>query len=178
MLFNWQAQRQAGGVCESLLVRFPNQFPSLPRKRHGSLKIWPLFSSKHGHEPQRIAPVRGNQRFLVSIFRDEVRQTDAQFVAREQLALVDRLAVDVCPVARAEVANLEPVCDLLDAAMTATEPAIVDPDGGSLAAAQLDGELVDDDFARSGQGVPAEQFEFHVSGTGKVGLGRLYVEAG
>ena len=45
--------------------------------------------------------------------------------------------------------------------MPPAEPAIVDLQADVLAATKLDGESIDDDFARKGQAVLADEAEFH-----------------
>ena len=99
----------------------------------------------------------------------EVSQANAQFVARLQLALVDIAAIHERAMTRTEVANDESAIDPIDAAVATAEPAVVDANADRKAAPHFDRELLEDDFARTGQRILAAKLEFHGSKAGKSG---------
>jgi hypothetical protein len=70
-------------------------------------------------------------------------------------------------VGRAKVASHDALAVEVQFAVPPAEPAVVDADAGTHAAAELDGETIDGDFARGCQSILAEKLDLHGRGGGE-----------
>lgn len=95
------------------------------------------------------------------ILGNKVRQANAQFIAWQNLALTNRLAVHKRPMTRAQVANKQHAIHRKQVTMLPTEPAIVDAHHRLRSAAQGDWKRLDNDFALRSQRITANEAQFH-----------------
>jgi len=99
---------------------------------------------------------------LFLILDDEVGEPNLQLVPFFQdYGCRESLAVDIGPVRRAEVTRDGTLAIAKKLAVTPAEPAVIDPHTDGNAAAELDGETIDGDFARGGQNILAQKLDFH-----------------
>jgi hypothetical protein len=104
---------------------------------------------------------RSNQGIVWNELHDEVRQAEAQFIARQQTRLFDGLTIYVSAVSRSEIMHHQFVAIERQSAMTTADPAVVDPQRDVRSPTDFGRKLVENNFTRTGQGILADKAKFH-----------------
>lgn len=98
-----------------------------------------------------------NERFFGHYFYQEVRKSEAQFLALMQHRGLHRLTIQIGPVAGAKIAHAKLVSVNRQFAMPPAEPPIVNAQGDIHPPADRRGELVEHNFTRRSQRILADE---------------------